>query len=251
MQLPFTADVLIPLYAGAGAVVLGLVLLAVLVVRARRRRRAPAGPQVEPLNTTTPAPPLTPPPAAARGIDAPISSPLLLERVLRPPESKAPPPTPPPAVPEPRESAAAPERAPEKPADPSVPPGSNMSVAAAVAKALAVRTAATAAAAATGVPQQPSTSERAAGLRGDARDRLLAVLLDDPARAVGATIDLDACRAQLDRLSAAVNHERAVLRAVLRRLAGTGLRPDQLAKLAALPLDDVVELLGQDTQRSA
>ena len=82
-----------------------------------------------------------------------------------------------------------------------------------------------------------------AGQRSDARDRLLAVLLDDPARAVGATVELEAHLAQLDRLSAAVRHEREMLGSVLRRLADAGLRPDQLARLADLPVDDVRELL--------
>ena len=82
-----------------------------------------------------------------------------------------------------------------------------------------------------------------AGERSDARDRLLAVLLDDPARAVGATVELEAHLAQLDRLSAAVRHEREMLGSVLRRLADAGLRPDQLARLADLPADDVRELL--------
>jgi hypothetical protein len=65
--------------------------------------------------------------------------------------------------------------------------------------------------------------------RGDARDRLLAVLLDDPVRAVGATEELEACRSRL--------------RDVMHRLAGTGLRPEQLARLAGLPVEDVHKML--------
>ncbi|MBW0119274.1 hypothetical protein, partial [Pseudonocardia abyssalis] len=77
----------------------------------------------------------------------------------------------------------------------------------------------------------------------DARDRLLAVLLDDPVRAVGATVELDACRRQLDRLSDAVRHERETLRSVLSRLADAGLAPDQLARLSGLSDDELRGLL--------
>jgi hypothetical protein len=77
----------------------------------------------------------------------------------------------------------------------------------------------------------------------DARDRLLAVLLDDPERAVGAADELENCLRELDRLSDAVRAGRAGLRDVLHRLAAAGLRPDQLARLARLPEHDVRELL--------
>jgi hypothetical protein len=74
----------------------------------------------------------------------------------------------------------------------------------------------------------------------DARDRLLAVLLDDPERA----IELEACLGELDRLSDTVRTGRVALRDVLHRLAATaGLRPDQLARLARLPQAEVQELL--------
>jgi hypothetical protein len=77
----------------------------------------------------------------------------------------------------------------------------------------------------------------------DARDRLLAVLLDDPERAVGATVELEACLRELDRLSDAVRTGRAALRDVLHRLASAGLRPEQMARLAKLPQAEVEELL--------
>jgi hypothetical protein len=77
----------------------------------------------------------------------------------------------------------------------------------------------------------------------DARDRLLAVLLDDPERAVGAAVELEACLGELDRLSDAVRTGRVALRGVLHRLAAAGLRPDQLARLARLPQAEVQELL--------
>ncbi|OLT21767.1 hypothetical protein BJF78_34020 [Pseudonocardia sp. CNS-139] len=88
----------------------------------------------------------------------------------------------------------------------------------------------------------PAPAQPPAG-RADVKDRLLAVLLDDPAVAVDATIELDACRAQLERLNSAVQHERNVMRDVLRRLAGTGLRPDQLARLAGMPVEELKALL--------
>jgi hypothetical protein len=77
----------------------------------------------------------------------------------------------------------------------------------------------------------------------DARDRLLSVLLDDPERAVGATVELEACLRELDRLSDAVRTGRAALRDVLHRLASAGLRPEQMARLAKLPQAEVEELL--------
>lgn len=102
-------------------------------------------------------------------------------------------------------------------------------VAAAVAQALAAREAMADAA----VP----------GSRGDARDRLLAVLLDDPVRAVGAAVELESCRRQLDRLTGALDHERATLREVLARLTAAGLAPDQLARLSGLSDDELSSLL--------
>ncbi|TQM39200.1 hypothetical protein FB388_6458, partial [Pseudonocardia cypriaca] len=81
------------------------------------------------------------------------------------------------------------------------------------------------------------------GRQADPRDRLLAVLLDDPDRAVGAMVELESCLSELDRLSDAVRAGRAALRDVLHRLAAAGLRPDQLARLAGLPPAEVQELL--------
>jgi hypothetical protein len=79
------------------------------------------------------------------------------------------------------------------------------------------------------VPPAPLGSAQPSFARADARDRLLAVLLDDPARAVGAAAELEACRTQL--------------KDVLQRLAGSGLRPEQLARLAGLPVDEVRALV--------
>ncbi len=97
--------------------------------------------------------------------------------------------------------------------------------------------------------QQPQQAPPPATRRDDARDRLLAVLLHDPELAVDATIDLDACRAQLDRLSDAMRRERAALRDVLPRLAGAGLRTDQLARLAGMPVGELQALLAPTSSR--
>ncbi|GAA1234799.1 hypothetical protein [Pseudonocardia alaniniphila] len=78
-------------------------------------------------------------------------------------------------------------------------------------------------------PSAPPALAQPSFARADARDRLLAVLLDDPARAVGAAAELEACRTQLQD--------------VLQRLAGSGLRPEQLARLAGLPVDEVRALV--------
>jgi hypothetical protein len=127
-------------------------------------------------------------------------------------------------VPEP---APAPDRHPVAD-EPAPAAGSSHSVAAAVAQVLAARAAAHA----------PEGDRR-----GDARDRLLAVLLDDPMRAVGAAVDLQDCQERLDRLAASLQDERGRLGDVLGRLSRSGLRPDQLARLSGLSDIEVAELL--------
>ena len=92
-------------------------------------------------------------------------------------------------------------------------------------------------------PRVDNEAEQQGAPTSDARDRLLAVLLDDPERAVGAAVELETCLRELDRLSDAVRTGRAALRDVLHRLAAAGLRPDQLARLARLPQAEVQELL--------
>ncbi|MBA3906082.1 MAG: hypothetical protein H0X35_05260, partial [Pseudonocardiales bacterium] len=79
--------------------------------------------------------------------------------------------------------------------------------------------------------------------RGDARDRLLAALLDDPRDAVGAVVDLQDCQERMDRLTGALTEERGRLRDVLGRLARSGLRVNQLARLSGLSDGDVADLL--------
>jgi hypothetical protein len=92
-------------------------------------------------------------------------------------------------------------------------------------------------------PRPDDDPGRQGGSAAEARDRLLAVLLADPERAVGAAVELEVCLRELDRLSDAVRTGRAALRDVLHRLAAAGLRPDQLARLARLPQAEVQELL--------
>lgn len=79
--------------------------------------------------------------------------------------------------------------------------------------------------------------------RDDARDRLLAVLLDDPQHAVGAAVELQLCQERIGRVADVGQDERGRLGNVLNRLARAGLRTDQLARLSGLPADAVTDLL--------
>jgi hypothetical protein len=118
----------------------------------------------------------------------------------------------------------------------SIAAGSSRTVAAAVAHVLAARAA------------SPAPG---ADRRGEARDRLLAVLLDDPLRAVGAAVDLQDCQERMERLANALNDERGRLRDVLGRLAHSGLRADQLARLSGLSDSDVNELLRRNNRQGS
>ncbi len=108
--------------------------------------------------------------------------------------------------------------------------GSNRTVAAALAQALALRAAA-AREAGSGDAEAAVELPTGRAPAHDARDRLLAVLLDDPEHAVDAAEELVACRGQLGE--------------VLGRLAASGLSVDQLARLSGLPIDEVRGLLGR------
>lgn len=240
MQLALTAYVLVLLGAGA------FVLLAVLVVVLRRaRRRQPDTPEPTASDWTGEAATGDPsvwlvPVAVA---DAPLSAappPVVDAEPTAAPVSDAPDPVAQePVAQEPVTLPDGPASAEPRVSDdePAVLPtgdhnGSGRSIAAAVAQVLAARAAAEQA----GRAVAPAPD-------GDVRDRLLAVLLDDPACAVGATVELEACRDQLDRLSDAVRHQRSALADVLDRLSGAGLAPEQLSRLSGLPIDDVHELL--------
>jgi hypothetical protein len=289
MQLPLTADLLVPLAAGA----MIAAALVVLWVWLRRQRTATADELDEAERTITDQPsaqpvapaehtdgsggsPSTPPPASSfaavpahwsGGSRPPGAAPAPQQDVSDqedPPQlpRMAPAPAGPPTGPVP----VAPwTRAEEQVAEPrydGVPPaadnaGSSRSVAAAVAQAFATRAAAARAAA--GLPAQPPPdrplvaepgrleaeppTEEPPPARGDVRDRLLAVLLLDPATAVDATHELDACLARLDHLSHAVRQEREVLRGVLQRLADSGLRTDQMARLAGIRVEELQALM--------
>jgi hypothetical protein len=115
--------------------------------------------------------------------------------------------------------------------------GSGQAVSSAVQQALAAR----ARAAQAGQVVDPR--------RGDARDRLLAVLLSDPVRAVGAAVDLQSQQEELAKIAEAMRAQRQELAVVVRRLAGAGLSPAQVAKLAGLRADEVTEMLGEAQPR--
>ncbi|MFR9804844.1 hypothetical protein ACL02T_21535 [Pseudonocardia sp. RS010] len=113
--------------------------------------------------------------------------------------------------------------------------GSSRTVAAAVRQALAARARAA----------QPSNA-LVDPRRGDARDRLLAVLLDDPVRAVGATVELQSQQEELSRLAEEMRTRRDELGGVVRKLADAGLGPNQVAELAGLDRAEVDRMLGQN-----
>lgn len=266
-----SASVLVPLGVGVGALI--ITLFAVLT----HDQRALSGPPPEraaaPTGRTADQPPEpVAPPAAGRAPPRTVADAVAMRAAAtaaadRPGESvprqaarpiEDPPIAPPPA----REAAGQALDQPgpatggaNSPSQPSRPPeaGSAQAVADAVAQAFATRV---------GVAGRPDaqagrapagaevTAITAKAGRGspplDARDRLLAALLDDPISAVGATIELQSRRERLDRLTAAVRKERAVLGAVLRRLAGAGLATDQIVRLSGMPAEEVQELLTPD-----
>lgn len=120
--------------------------------------------------------------------------------------------------------------------------GSGRPVAAAVAHALAARAAAADPAAADRTAADPASAPTDVAT-GDARDRLLAALLDDPVRAVAAVTELAAGRDQLSRLQDAAEARRSRLGAALEVLARSGLSPTQLARLSGLGDSEIRALL--------
>jgi len=92
----------------------------------------------------------------------------------------------------------------------------------------------------------PTANSRTAGPPTmDAKDRLLRVLLADPARALHAVGDLEASRGQLDRLNESVRYQRRQLADAARRLRGAGLTPAQVAQLAGFGEGELVTLLAE------
>ena len=126
-----------------------------------------------------------------------------------------------------REPASPPDRHPATDAQESAAAaGSSQSVAAAVAQVHAARAAAHA----------PEGDRR-----GDARDRLLAVLLDDPLRAVGAAVDRQDYQERLDRLTTSLG-----ARAARRRAEPPGpvrTPPGSARRLSGLSDAEIAELL--------
>jgi hypothetical protein len=210
MPWPPSTDVLVASGVGAAVLIILIALAIVDVVRRRTRRRAAARRTVADAVATSmlPRPPAVADPGQAGEPDA-GGGPAPDRPVTPPPGPTA-------------------AKATPAPSAPDVPPtpdtaGSGTPLAAALNRALTNR---------------PTP-------RGDARDRLLAVLLDDPVRTVGAAAALEASSAQLSRLTAAVTHERDVLGVHLSRLAAAGLQPEQLASLAGLPAAEIRDLLAR------
>jgi Pentapeptide repeats (8 copies) len=97
------------------------------------------------------------------------------------------------------------------------------------------------------LPESALAEAAGSGPGHDARDRLLRVLLADPARAVHAAGDLEASRTQLDRLNDSVHYQRRQLADAARRLRGAGLTPAQVAQLAGFGEGELVTLLAEHT----
>ncbi|MEJ8282004.1 hypothetical protein [Pseudonocardia spirodelae] len=85
---------------------------------------------------------------------------------------------------------------------------------------------------------------------GDARDRLLGVLLADPARAVDATERLDDSRDRIAELGEVLRRRRDDLAGAVRHLHECGLDPGQIGRLSGMAAADVRTILdGEDAGR--
>jgi MFS family permease len=80
---------------------------------------------------------------------------------------------------------------------------------------------------------------------GAMKDRLLRVLLADPARALRAVDDLESSKGQLDQLHESMDVQREQLAGAARRLRQAGLSPAQVARLAGGSSREITELLGE------
>ncbi|MFP5069075.1 hypothetical protein ACLFMI_05350 [Pseudonocardia nantongensis] len=95
------------------------------------------------------------------------------------------------------------------------------------------------------VPSRPSAPVAAA----DARDRLLSVLITDPARAVDATIRLDDTRNSIEELGDVLRRRRAELAGAVHHLRDCGLDPAQIGRLSGMAVADVRTILdGEDAR---
>jgi hypothetical protein len=97
------------------------------------------------------------------------------------------------------------------------------------------------------VPGPPVDGDDPDSSAGDAKDRLLRVLLADPDRALHAVGDLEASRNQLHRLNDSMHYQRRQLADAARRLRGAGLTPAQVAQLAGFGEGELVSLLSEHT----
>ncbi|WP_308817792.1 hypothetical protein [Pseudonocardia alni] len=85
---------------------------------------------------------------------------------------------------------------------------------------------------------------------GDAKDRLLGVLLEDPARAVDATERLDDTRDRIAELDEVLRRRRDDLAGAVRHLHECGLDPAQIGRLSGMAVDEVRTILdGEDAER--
>ncbi|OLL98956.1 hypothetical protein Ae706Ps2_3299c [Pseudonocardia sp. Ae706_Ps2] len=85
---------------------------------------------------------------------------------------------------------------------------------------------------------------------GDAKDRLLGVLIEDPARAVDATERLDDTRDRIAELDEVLRRRRDDLAGAVRRLHECGLDPAQIGRLSGMAVDEVRTILdGEDAER--
>ncbi|MFC5994503.1 hypothetical protein ACFQE5_09805 [Pseudonocardia hispaniensis] len=274
MQLPISIEALILLSAGVAAVIIAMV---VLLTRRRRRRDDVAGeptsepthadwtgetaaglpdsdlwtPAAEPTHLVTVGEAVAVRQAATARPDRPhpmSGAPTTASSVPGASAGTGP------SQPESNGTPERPGSGPDRPTDSAARPlaGSNAAMADAVTQAFAARTPATRPAATResgGVPDTAGAEARVVAPRGDIRDRLLEVLLDDPSRAIDAAADLQKALGQLEKLTEAVRQEREVLTSMLRRLADAGLDADQVGRLSGLPVDDVRAMLGTSATR--
>ncbi|MBP2364364.1 hypothetical protein [Pseudonocardia parietis] len=96
------------------------------------------------------------------------------------------------------------------------------------------------------VPSAPSTP----AAESDVRDRLLGVLLADPARALDAARRLDDSRERIEQLGDVLRRRREDLAGAVRHLNDCGLDPVQIGRLAGMATADVRTILdGEDAGR--
>jgi MFS family permease len=86
--------------------------------------------------------------------------------------------------------------------------------------------------------------------RGSMKDRLLGVLLADPARALHAVGDLDSSKGELAQLRESIEQQREQLAGAARRLREAGLTGAQIARLAGGSNRELADLLGEGTNGS-